>query len=183
MIAAIKTHRASLLRRFAGAHGGVSAVEFALVLPVLILLYLGGTELTQAITVDRKLTAATSSIADLVSRAAMIEDEEMAGIFRAAEAILYPFSDNDATIVVSSIRIDDKGVAKVDWSDGYNKAKRAKGSVVTLPPGVAENNMTIIMAEGTYAYSPRFGSALTGTVNLTDTFYLRPRVTDSVSRP
>ncbi|MCB1476063.1 MAG: pilus assembly protein [Rhodobiaceae bacterium] len=181
-MAAREHHNMDLISRFARAREGVSAVEFALVLPFLILLYLGGTELSHAITVDRKLTAMTSSVADLVSQAAVIENAEMNGIFNAVSAILAPYSANDATVVVSSIKVDSNGVAKVDWSDGFHKAARAKGSTVTLPAGIAEKGTTIIMAEGTYTYSPQFGAALTGPVNLSDSFYLRPRVTDSIQR-
>ncbi|MGE0230353.1 MAG: TadE/TadG family type IV pilus assembly protein [Flavobacteriaceae bacterium] len=171
-----------LLRSFAKAREGVSAVEFALVLPILILLYLGGTELSHGITVDRKLTAMTSSVADLVSQAAIIEDDEMTGIFNAVSAILAPYDASDATVVVSSIKVDNNGVAKVQWSDGFHAAKRATGSTVTLPSGIAENGTSIILAEGTFTYSPQFGAAFTGPLTLTDKFYLRPRVTDSIQR-
>ncbi|MGE0847003.1 MAG: TadE/TadG family type IV pilus assembly protein [Flavobacteriaceae bacterium] len=173
--------RSALLRCWR-TEDGVSAVEFALILPLLIALYLGGVELSHAITIDRKVTSMTSSVADLVSQAAVIENAEMQGIFNAVSAIMTPYPEAEARVVVSSVSVDSNGVARVSWSDGYHKTPRSVGSTITLPQGIAENNTTIILAEGEYTYQPQFGSAITGPLTVSDRFYLRPRVTDSILR-
>lgn len=170
------------LRSFSCAEDGVSAVEFALVLPIMVALYLGGVELTHGVTIDRKVTAMTSAAADLVSQAAKIENAEMDGIFDAAAAILQPYSENNSKLIISSVRVDSNGAATIVWSDAHNTSAHGVGSSVTLPEGITENNTTIIMAEGRYTYTPQFGTAFTGDLVLTDTFYLRPRMTNSIQR-
>ena len=86
------------------------------------------------------------------------------------------------TIVVSSIHIDNEGVAKITWSDARNTAEPAAGTTVTLPSGLVRNNTYLIMAEVHYAYTPTFGEVLTGVIDLGEIFYLRPREGTQVAR-
>ena len=71
------------LRRFAGDRRGASAVEFALIAPFMILLYLGAVEIILALSIDRKITSAASALADLVAQDDVITDGEMADIMTA----------------------------------------------------------------------------------------------------
>ena len=59
---------AALGAPFAGDTKGVSAVEFALVLPLMLTLYLGGAELAQAISASRKVTLVSRTVADLAAQ-------------------------------------------------------------------------------------------------------------------
>lgn len=172
---------AGLRRRFPCDERGVSAVEFALILPVLIILYLGGVELSHTISVDRKVTSVASAVGDLVAQGSTIDNDEMAHIFNAATAIMAPYTVGPLKMVVSSVEVSAKG-DKVLWSDGYHTSGRAVGSAVTLPAGVRIEGTTLIMAEVDYTYTPTLGQIFTDTIDLSDTFYLRPRSVDKVAR-
>jgi Flp pilus assembly protein TadG len=63
---------ASLARRFAKDGKGVAATEFALLLPVMLAMYIGAVEVTEAYYVDRRLTMTTRVAGDLVARDLMI---------------------------------------------------------------------------------------------------------------
>lgn len=167
--------------RLARDRRGVSAVEFALVLPVLLVLYLGGVELSHAISVDRKVTSVASAVGDLVAQASVIDDDEIDHIFKAATAILAPYTVAPLKMVVSSVEVTAQG-DRVLWSDGYHAGARATGSSVTLPPGVRIEGTTLIMAEVDYSYTPTLGQIFTDSIELSDTFYLRPRSVDRVAR-
>src|SRR5262249_34725949 len=56
------------LRRFARDKRGISAVEFAMLLPLMVTLYLGGVEVSQAVAIDRKVTLIARTVADLVAQ-------------------------------------------------------------------------------------------------------------------
>lgn len=171
-----------LARRFGGDESGVSAVEFALVLPIMLALYLGGVEVGDALTIKRKVTNVTSSLSDLVTQAKVISNKDMTNILAAAATIIAPYEDSKLQIKVSGVAIDSDGKATVKWSDAYHDTPLAKDSAITLPAGVSQKNTFLITTEVHYAYTPTIGYVLTGTFDLTDQFYLRPRLSSKIDR-
>ena len=172
------------LRRFLRYRRGISVVEFALLLPVMLTLFLGGTEVTQGITVKRKTTIVTRSLGDLVAQDTSITDAEMTTIFQAIGAIVAPFSATNLKVILSSIAIDENNAAKIVWSDATNGATaHAPGMEITLPEGLNQfPNTTLIWAEAQYDYTPAIGYVITGVVALKDHVYLRPRLVSCVKR-
>jgi Flp pilus assembly protein TadG len=69
---------ASRLRDFAHGQGGLAAVEFAMLLPFMLMAYLGGIEIGDGVAIDRKVAITTRSVADLASRFTTIADSDMA---------------------------------------------------------------------------------------------------------
>ncbi len=173
-----------LIRRLLRERRGVSAVEFALVVPVMVTLFIGGTELTQGITIKRKTTIATRTIADLVAQSSTINNNDINAIFAATAAVLAPYPASNLKLVVSNIQIDANNRATVVWSDGYHGgAARAPGTPVTLPQGLdAFPNSSLIWAEAEYTYRPTIGYVITGTLDLKDKVYLRPRLVSCIER-
>jgi Flp pilus assembly protein TadG len=170
------------LNRFAHDRRGVSAIEFAMILPLMLTLYLGGVEITQAVTIKRKTTLVTRTIGDLVAQDVNITNAEMQSIFAATTAIAAPYPTNKLKITVSSVSIDGQGVAKIAWSDAYQATPRAVNSTVTLPTGLNLPNTTLIWAEAQFDYTPPIGYMITGTRSLKDKLYLRPRLVNTISR-
>lgn len=172
------------LKRFLRDRRGISAVEFALLLPVMLTLFLGGTEVTQGITVKRKTTIVTRSLGDLVAQDTSITDAEMTAIFQATNTIVAPFSADNLKVIISSIAIDANNAAKIVWSDAANGATaHAPGLAITLPDGLNQfPNTTLIWAEVQYDYTPAIGYVITGMIGLKDHVYLRPRLVSCVKR-
>ena len=170
------------LARLARDERGVSAVEFAVLLPFMFLLYIGGVEVSQAVATDRKVTMVARSVADLVSRTTSVSDSDMTDTFNAAAAVVAPFTTSKLKVTLSSVTINAQGVAKITWSDGYNTTARAVGSTVTVPAALNVASTSLIWGEVSYAYTPTIGYVLTGTMNLTDQMYMRPRLSTCVTR-
>ena len=170
------------LREFLSDKRGISAVEFAMLLPLMMTLYLGGVEVSQAVAVDRKVTLIARSLGDLVAQATTVTNADMTNILNASTAIIVPYADNKLKITVSSVVIDAQGVAKIGWSDTKNGTARAVGSTVTLPAALNTASTSLIWAETQYAYTPTIGYVITGTMNLKDQIYMRPRLSDTVTR-
>src|SRR5262249_43774950 len=82
------------LLRFSGDQRGVSAVEFALLLPLMVTLYLGVVEISQGISADRKVTMTARSIGDLVAQASSMSNSDMTNSLNAATAVMAPFPDS-----------------------------------------------------------------------------------------
>ncbi|MDZ4759755.1 MAG: TadE/TadG family type IV pilus assembly protein [Alphaproteobacteria bacterium] len=167
------------LARLTGDQRGLAAVEFALILPFMALLYFGAIEVTLLIGADRKVTQTASSLADLVARTDSITQAEIDDVFEAASVLFAPFDASGVELRISSV-IDDSGVAEVEWSEGRNIAARAVGDVVVLDAGVLPEDGSVIMAEVTYQYDSALGFFLQSATELNEIFYLRPRQGDKV---
>jgi Flp pilus assembly protein TadG len=170
------------ISRFGGDERGVSAVEFAMLLPLMLTLYLGTVELSQGIAADRKVTLTARTVADLVSQRNSIGNSEMKNSLNAATAVMSPYPTNNLKVTVTSVKVDAEGKATVDWSDSLNGGGRAKGSSVTLPTALNIPNSSLIWSEVEYVYKPTIGYVVSGTLTLKDQIYMRPRVSDSVTR-
>ncbi len=170
------------LRRLARDERGVSAVEFAMLLPLMVTLYLGSVEVSQGIAADRKVTMTARAIADLVSQVSTINNSGMTSTLAAASAIFYPYDVTKGTVTVSLVTIDANSKATITWSDSLNGTARAKGSTVTLPSALLIPNTSLVWGEATYNYKPVIGYVVTGTLNLKDQIYMRPRLSDTITR-
>ncbi len=165
---------------------GIAAVEFALILPILIALLLGSIELTRALTYDRKVTQVASTVADLVAQATTISDSELSDIFAASKVILQPYPADDLGIVVASVEFDADGNATVDWSRAYQTASAwTEGATppITIPDAVKIANSTTIIAVSSFSYQPMFTSVITENIALGETFMLRPRLVQQIPDP
>jgi hypothetical protein len=83
---------------------------------------------------------------------------------------------------VSQVKIDAQGNAKIEWSDAKNTTARAVNQVVTVPTALKIPNTWLIWGEVQYDYKPTIGYVITGTLSLKDQIYMRPRLSDSVTR-
>ena len=169
---------------FARDKRGVSAVEFAVILPFMAALYLGGTAITQGIVVKRKVVLVTHTVGDLIARDNSINNTEMTAIFDAAKAVFAPYGWNPLLkIKVSSVNVNGAGTATVGWSEAFQDTARAVGSGVSLPAGLNTPNTSVIWAEVSYNYTPPIGGAFTGgTMTFTDQLYIRPRLVTCITR-
>lgn len=180
---------AGRLRAFAGEAGrdtrGISAVEFALIVPVMCTLFLASVETTQGLQADRKVSIAARTLSDLASQASVIANADMTNILDATADVLAPFQMSKAQVVVTGIQTDILGVSRVVWSDTRNGTRYSCGATIAIPaqlkPLIGTTGF-VVLAEVKYAYTPTIGYLISGTVNLSDRLYTRPRIGDTVSR-
>jgi Flp pilus assembly protein TadG len=169
-------------RRFTRNTQGVSAVEFALLLPLMLTMYLGGAEVSQAIATSRKVTLVSRAVADLASQSSSITNASMTNILNASTAVISPYASSNLKVTVSQVKIDGNGAATVEWSDTLGGTAHASGESVTLPAALKVANTWLIWSEAEFSYVPTFGSGLTGSLQLQDRMYMRPRVSNNVER-
>lgn len=171
------------LSRLAGDERGVSAVEFALLAPVLIALYFGLAEFCQGFMAEKRMTHVSSMVADLVSQEEAVSAANLDDIFQIGALIMKPFSDDPLQQRVSSVTLT-AGVATVDWSRAVGgMSARDAASTVTLPPDLLENGQSVIMAEATYDYRSPIGKLLPGVTTFSSVYYLRPRTVEKTLCP
>ena len=168
-------------RNLAKSEDGISAVEFALIAPLMAIIYFGCIELSIMMTLDRKVTGATAALGDLTSRASSVSNDELSDIIEASRMVMQPNDMTGARIRVTSLYEDD-GDAKVAWSDGCNLTPYADDQEITIPANLIPKDGTLIMAEIEYDYNSNIGYFFSSSKELSDTFYLRPRRVDEITR-
>ncbi|HEY4077377.1 MAG TPA: TadE/TadG family type IV pilus assembly protein [Rhizomicrobium sp.] len=179
------------IRRFLRNHRGLAAVEFALILPIMLMLFLGTVELSLALTARADVTNLTSATADLVAQETGVNVADLQSVFAAASAILYPYASNAAQITLTSVVYNttnaNPNIGTVAWSkpNGTNALTHNKGANFTVPAGIfvaptAANpnppaTQSVIVSEVTYTYSSPVTEFLPVSTVWQNTFYSKPR--------
>ncbi|MET3898789.1 Flp pilus assembly protein TadG [Devosia sp. UYZn731] len=181
----------SLLRRLRRIIGqfrddatGVAAVEFALVVPVMLLLYVGSVEASSMISVDRRVQTVAGSMGDLVSRSNVkIAACDIKDFFQASAGIMAPYSSTPLQQVVSSIFVKSDGTTEVKWSKSAGGATALTvGAAYPLPAAMTNISASayVIVATASYAYTPITSIVYNQPVQLRrENFYL-PRFGGSI---
>lgn len=163
---------------------GIAAVEFALILPLMITMFFGMIDVSMGVGADRKVTMIAQSMADLASRYTTVTDTDMTNFFTIGDAMLTPYAAASLTSRISQIYLDPNasGLGKVQWSKG--DAPLTYGSSVTVPAGLIGKdasgnvmaNQYLILAEVSYLYKPIIGYVVPKAgLTLSESTYTRPR--------
>lgn len=173
---AVNTYVPKRFRRFARDRRGVSAVEFALLAPMMIGLYLGCVEISDGVAVDRKVSLASAALANLSAQVTTgtISTSDMSNILDASSAIIAPYASSKLKLSLSCINIDSTGKATVKWNVTRNGGS-AKSGNITIPSALAVPSSQLLFAEVSYDYTPIVGYTITGTISLSDKMYMSPR--------
>ena len=177
--------RLATLRRVRDDQRGFALTEFAFTAPVLILLYLGSFQLCNAISAQRKVAITARALTDLTTQYQIVSNAQLDSILAASSQIMAPYDVGQATMVVTQINIDDKGVAKVDFSRGLVQGAvttgRLQGSVIDVPTAIKQNSTSLVLSEVAYNYSAGVAQPILGNITLRDRTYMSPRTVRTIT--
>ena len=164
------------LKHFRRENKGLAAIEFAMLVPILLSLYMGAVEIGQALTVDRKLSSLAGAAGDLVAQSQQIDQTSIDDIFNITNSILSPYDSAGLKITISSVVSDVDNVQSVDWSVSNTGSAHAEGSTIPgMSANVTEPNSSVIVTEVEYAYNSPVTYYITGPLEMSQIFYTRPR--------
>lgn len=175
------------MARFLRTKDGVGAVEFALIVPILLIIYLMSFEITVAISITRKTTHASSDIADLVTQKTSVDKAFLSTMTNVAKATIAPYSSAGVTLKLSGISIDAASIARIAWSwQSTGGTPYAPGSVATIPSDLAIPNSFVVRSELSLPYSlllylPGMSGTQTQTFTIKKDFYYRQRVGNNIT--
>jgi len=169
--------RRGLFSRLGPDERGVSAVEFAMLAPVLIAFYFGLAELCQGYMAQKRMGHVASMVADLVAQEETVATANLDDIFDIGGLIMKPFPTPALKQRVSSVTRT-AGVAKVDWSRGDGMTARAVNSTITLPTDLIADGESVIVSEATYDYDSPVDYFMPTITRFSHIYYLRPRTVD-----
>ena len=172
------------LSRFWRDRRGVSAVEFALIAPVLIIFYFGMAEMTQAMLAQRRLSHLAASIGDIVARDQQLTDARVADLFSVGNVLMSPFPTSTLRLCLVSIVSDANGKDVVAWSDPSNAPVDcpARNAVLDIPVSVLPAGKSVIMSKASYEYNSVFKFMIPQALTFRRTYYLKPRLSEQVTR-
>jgi Flp pilus assembly protein TadG len=163
--------------RFIASRRAVAGIEFGMVLPILMLLLLGFYDAGTAIAIYTKTRFATATLAELTNQYTTIHDSDMSQILGATATVVAPYSSAPISSSISQIAISSTGAATVSWSNAL-----PPGSTVVLPASLNTPNTYLIYSQVSYTFKPTFGYFVTGPITMTDSLYVSPRNSASISR-
>ena len=168
------------IRSFGRETRGQAAIEFAVILPLMLTSLLGGVEIGDGIAISRKTEIVARTVADLASQ---YNNPNMNNVLGASSAVIAPYSAANLGVTVSGVNIDSTGKATIVWSTSLNGTARTKGSTVTVPTGTATANSSycLIWGEASYSYEPTLGYVLTGTLKFSHQIFMSPRLWGGVT--
>lgn len=177
---------------------GLAAIEFAMVLPVMLVMLMGTIEVSNLLTADRRAESVAATLADLVARDDSITNAEVTDIFLAAESVMADMDSASLQMVITSIN-ESGSNAVVGWSRAKNSAPDATGSTVSdLPSGLIAAGGSVIRVRVTYPYTlttmgttnykqsgsgPVMAYDMGSAHSISKTFYLRPRLVAKIPNP
>lgn len=176
---------AAAFGRFAACRKGVAAVEFAMIVPIMFLLFVGSVEFSQAITVDRRVTQVASSTADLIARERSITTSDVDGVMDIVNHLMSPYDPSLLKLTLLNVysSMTNASDTKVCWSYSHNGGVNtySQDQSYTLPTGILEAGNSVIITEVRYNYEPLiFRFFITSTFPLEEKFFLKPRLSKSV---
>ena len=180
-----------LLGRYRRDASGLAAVEFAIIVPLMLAMLFGTIDLATGFAIDRKVTTISQNLSDLASRYTSIAETDVSNFFKIGDAILTPYDTTLLKTRVSQIYLDPATkTSKVVWSRG--DSAWAKNTVMPVPANLIAKdssgnwlaNQYLILGETSYAYVPTIGWVVNkGGLTLTESSFTKPRQSDCVQLP
>lgn len=164
---------------------GSAAVEFALIAPILMLLYFGMTDITSGLLANRRAGHVTNAVGDLVAQSSTLKNSQIDDIFDLSTALMKPMQTATMSIRVTSVAIDANGAATVRWSQsrGTQLVAFADNAPVTgVPAAMVLPGEGLVKAETKYIYTSPLQKALPTPIIFEHTVWLRPRAPTPVQR-
>ena len=178
----------AMVQRFRSDCRGLAAVEFALIVPLMFTFLFGTIEITNGVTVNRKVELVSRTLSDLTSRATAVSSTDVTSFFTVGGAIMQTYSATPLNATVTEVYVDPTtGTGKVQWSQG--SSARKVNDPVTVPAGLITKDSSgkvvadqyLILSEVSYLYTPAVGYVMKTAVNLSASTFTRPRQSSSVT--
>ncbi len=161
---------------------GVAAVEFAYVVPVILLMLVGTVEASRAVSMDRRLGLVTTMIADLVAREEKMTAADVNAVYNIVNQTMSPFDASTLKVAIIPVKASptDASMTRVyagttNRPSYHGASQPAKCSSYALSSGLTGKGASVIVVETSYSYKPVFLNYIFGTANWTDKAIASPR--------
>lgn len=162
-----------LARRACRDRSGLAAVEFALILPLIVLFFFGTLEISDAMLAERRMVNAVNSLADLVAQEKKISYSAVDDLFAGVSSMLQPTPDENVTMIITAVTVDpgadeedeSDDTIVVEWSrDANGDSPYAAGTLFDKidDTTIIKINSSLVVAEMTYQHVSGLSSMVLG---------------------
>jgi Flp pilus assembly protein TadG len=175
------------LRRLGRDIRGVGGVEFALIAPLLLGLYITAFELTIGLSVSKRVTRSASTIADLVTQQSKVATTDLQQMINVTKVIFTPYQTQNLSIKITGVTLDTASNPTVAWSWAQDGSRPyAVGTVVNVPTDMRAPSTFLVRAEVSVTHQllmfmPGLMPSQWKTLTLSREFYYRQRVGSSIT--
>lgn len=176
---------------------GIAAIEFALIVPILLVMYFVTMEASQAIETNKKVSRIGNMVADLVTQQQSVLAADLDAIMKIGTSTLQPYNRSTPQIIITAIQVTTDATPKVQvvWSrkvvNGVSSVDATKNTNTTVPDSLKIAGTFLIRVESDLAYQPIItwssdAKQRTGLVSafdkipMSETYYLRPRRSQTI---
>jgi Flp pilus assembly protein TadG len=184
----VAKRRLRIAARFVRDCRGIAAVEFAVIVPIMLVLFFGVVEVTNGIVAYRDVSIMAHTTSDLTTQSVSVKDSDLTNFFAASTGVFYPFvtspTDPNLKQSIAELWVNSSLQARVQWavnSDGSTPSP--PGTIVSIPPSLQVANTYVIYSTANYLYVPTGGIGYIlnkSGIPLNDFAYTRPRVSQCV---
>lgn len=163
----------SQIKSYGHDERGVSALEFAIIFPILFSMLMAIYDLGQGIVVNQKTVAASQIIADLISRNEVVDTTLISDVINAGELALGPYPTTPFGYDVVSVEFNEDGDPLILWrvTDNMVENEAAVDSTV----GLGAEGEGVIVVSVVYSYIPFFSKFVIDEFDMTEVAFLRGR--------
>ncbi len=147
----------SYFRQWRDSADGIAAVEFAMLLPVLVIIFFGLVETSNAMTVNRKVAISANTLADLAAQSEKLYEADLDDLFEGVMTIVEPNDPTGMELRLVSVVLDGDGDPIVHWSRDRTGSEpyTAGADYASLDDNtVLSTHGSLIVVEMVYTYTP-----------------------------
>lgn len=176
-----------IFKRLAKDREGMGAVEFAIIVPILLMVYITSFELTIGLSVAKRATRASGAIADIVTQQTSVNKAYLKTMINAADGIFEPYGTTGLSVKITGISIDASSKPTVAWSWAQDDTRPyAIGATVSIPSALVVANSFIVRSELTIPHEllmfmPSVMPPQIKTVNISREDFFRQRAGTSLA--
>lgn len=177
------------IKRVFCSDSGAVSVEFAMILPLLLAMYLGMAASVIGIETKSKLGSVAESMGGLTGRTTSVTDADLLNFLSASGLLMSPYKATPVKIRMGSIARDKNGVSKKCWGVSLSNASTPPTITTIQPPDLTElaltddlmpSKTTLLVVEASYVYKSPAG--FFPDITLVQKYYVRPRTSSEVTR-
>lgn len=168
------------LRKIAKDQTGAAAIEFVLVIPIFITIYIGVAEVANIYSANRKANQVASDISGLIAQETSINTLEMSKIVDFAEESMSPYDTDEIGLSIIGVKNDASGSSTLAWKKSF-PGENTAAPAATIPSDIANTQGDfVVVTKLNFQQEPYTHFIFRNTFTHSTAAYARARLTEDL---